>query len=105
MSQQNEIQEIFKGLLLLIQSHLITLGLMFLTYYYLVRLNSFFAPLGSIMGIWLLKFSLWQLLYVTPICIWLIIKTKYSMLKGVIIGAIITALLNGGCYLALPLLF
>ncbi|HBE20794.1 MAG TPA: hypothetical protein DEG17_00935 [Cyanobacteria bacterium UBA11149] len=40
-----------------------------------------------------------QFLYVIPLAIHLKRKEKIGIVKGVIIGAIITILLNGGCWL------
>ena len=40
-----------------------------------------------------------QLLYVMPIIIWLRRRQQFALVKGVIIGAVITALVNGACYL------
>ncbi len=40
-----------------------------------------------------------QLLYVIPLAIHLKRQQKVETMKGVIIGAIITILLNGGCWL------
>jgi len=42
-----------------------------------------------------------QLIYVIPLCIWLNRRRLYATMKGVIAGALITFLLNGGCFLAL----
>ncbi|MEQ9235604.1 MAG: hypothetical protein RIG66_16145 [Coleofasciculus sp. E2-BRE-01] len=39
-------------------------------------------------------FLFWQLLYVIPLIIWLKHRRKMGMMKGVIIGAVLTALLN-----------
>lgn len=43
--------------------------------------------------------SITQLIYVIPVMIWLRKRQQLALNKGVIIGAVITALLNGGCYL------
>ncbi len=40
-----------------------------------------------------------QLVYILPICIYLGFKEQWNWMKGIIIGACITALLNGGCWL------
>jgi hypothetical protein len=40
-----------------------------------------------------------QLIYISPLMILLIQQRNWGVLKGVIIGAVITALLNGGCWL------
>ncbi|HEY9599879.1 MAG TPA: hypothetical protein V6D33_19630 [Cyanophyceae cyanobacterium] len=43
--------------------------------------------------------SIFQLLYVIPTIIWLKRRQRWQLMKGVIICAVITALLNGGCWL------
>lgn len=43
--------------------------------------------------------SLLQLVYVIPLCLWLINQGQISVMKGVVIAAIITFLVNGGCFL------
>ena len=61
--------------------------------------SSFFViPALSSTGI-----SITQLIYVIPILIWLRRRQQFALEKGVTIGAIITVLLNGGCYLLLTL--
>jgi hypothetical protein len=47
--------------------------------------------------------SITQLIYIIPVIIWLNRRGQFALKKGVIIGAVITALLNGGCYLILSL--
>ena len=44
-------------------------------------------------------FFILQLLYVIPVCLYLRRRQRFALMKGVIIGAVITALLNGGCSL------
>jgi uncharacterized BrkB/YihY/UPF0761 family membrane protein len=39
-----------------------------------------------------------QLIYVIPLIIYYRKQQKYGLMKGVIVGAVITALLNGGCW-------
>lgn len=46
-------------------------------------------------------FLFWQLLYVIPLTIWLKRRGKVGMMKGVITGAVLTALVNGACYLSM----
>ncbi|KAB8316572.1 hypothetical protein SD81_025690 [Tolypothrix campylonemoides VB511288] len=93
MSQRNEILGVFLGILLLIGMHILAIIAIVL--------------LGFIRGtyaiqIWIIggfSFFLWQLLYVIPVTLWLKRRRQYDLMKGVIIGAVITALLNGGCSL------
>lgn len=95
----NELLEILKGILVLSLCHMVLSAIIF--------------ALGFIVGsvlanytfivIWVIGaagFLFWQLLYVIPLVIWLKRKGHTGMLKGVIIGGVITALLNGACSLA-----
>lgn len=60
-------------------------------------ISSFTALLSyAILGL-----GLSQLLYIVPIVISLKRKQKWGEMKGVIIGAILTALISGGCFLLL----
>ncbi|MGB3292125.1 MAG: hypothetical protein WBB01_03915 [Phormidesmis sp.] len=45
--------------------------------------------------------GLTQLLYVVPLCIWLHRQGRVDTAKGVIIGAVLTLLLNGGCFIVM----
>lgn len=56
---------------------------------------------NAISAIALSFFSLTQLFYVVPICRQLRRENLTETMKGVIIGAIITVLLNGGCFIFL----
>lgn len=42
--------------------------------------------------------SIYQLIYVIPIIIWLKRQREWGQIKGIIIGAVITALVSGTCY-------
>lgn len=45
--------------------------------------------------------GIFQLLYIIPILLWLRRDRRWSYMKGVAIGVVITALLNGGCWIFL----
>ncbi len=51
-------------------------------------------PLFFLLGI-----GIAQLVYIIPVAILLARKREWEKMKGVILGAVITALLNGGCWL------
>jgi hypothetical protein len=55
--------------------------------------------LGIVLVYGLFGIGLAQLIYVIPAIIVLKRRRKLGWMKGVIIGAVITALLNGGCWL------
>jgi hypothetical protein len=58
-----------------------------------------FASKFSDLGFAAMTFGLTQLLYVIPRGIYLYRKKRWPRFKGVVIGAVIAALLNGGCWL------
>ncbi len=100
MSERKEWQDIIQGIglsLFLNIAFFLVLGLLgsFLSAIPgLGFLSSFFSwPIAGI--------GLSQLLYVIPIVISLKRKEKWGEMKGLIIGAVITFLLNGGCWLLL----
>ncbi|MBD2441434.1 hypothetical protein [Nostoc sp. FACHB-110] len=105
MSPSNNRNEIFQtilGILLLLGCHIIAMIIIF-ALGYLVALH---YRSGSYAGlqVWIigsLGFLFWQLLYVIPLCIFLQRKRLIAMRNGVVIGAALTALLNGGCFLML----
>jgi hypothetical protein len=102
MSHRNETLLIILGIFLLLGMHLALSALIFL----IVLIISFIPTPISGNYLWLplivfpsLGIGIFQLLYVVPVCLWLKRRTQYGLMKGVIIGAVITALLNGGCWL------
>lgn len=93
--QKNEFKDTFSGVLILLWLHIAVITVLAVTTYFLSFINIlvqlfFFAVLGI---------GLFQLLYVIPVVIWLNRKRKWGLMKGVIIGAVITALLNGACWI------
>ncbi len=98
MSQQNEFWKVTQGILLLFLMHTLAASIISLLSYLLQIIYGGY----TLLGVWITGFGgffIWQLLYVIPICILLKRKRKHLMMKGVIIGAVITALVNGGCFL------
>lgn len=99
-TEPNEILEMVKGFGLLMVFHSLASALIFILGYII----------GSILGgysvftVWIVGiagFLFWQLIYVIPLSMRLKRRGKTGMMKGVIIGAVITALLNGACFLAM----
>jgi len=89
-TEPDEICQITQGVLLLLAWHII-MGALILHLASIVNLGwVFFGLLGVL-----------QLLYVIPLSLWLKRQGKVGMMKGVIIGAVITALLHGACFLAI----
>jgi len=94
--EPNEIPSIGVGFLLLLFCHVLAIVAIF-GLASIVGNNAAFSVL--IIGIAGLLF--WQLLYVIPLTLWLKNQRKFGMMKGVIIGAVLTALLNGACFLGI----
>jgi hypothetical protein len=100
MSQpQNNSSEIFLGLMILLVMHCVSGGIIFLLGYIIGSILGGY----TIFGVWIggsLGFFLIQLLYVIPLVLRFKRQGKTARMKGVIIGAVITALLNGACFLS-----
>ncbi len=111
MSRGNPTAEVFSGILLLIAVHFIFwVGIFVLSYFVsfllsFLKLNIYGLP--PYFWLWpLLGLGLTQLLYVIPLCIYYSRQRQFNTMKGIIIGAILTALLNGGCFLMfLPMMW
>ncbi len=100
MSERKEWQDIIQG---------IGLSLFLNIAFFLVcgLLRSFLIPipglgfLDTFFSLAIIGIGLSQLLYVIPIVISLKRQEKWGEMKGLIIGAVITFLLSGGCWLLL----
>lgn len=92
--QKKEILGIFLGLLLLIGMHAVafTIGMIIIS-----NMNFYEGTALSFMIFGLMGFFLIQLIYVLPVIWWLREQGYKGVMKGVIIGAVITALINGPC--------
>ncbi|MBW4671380.1 MAG: hypothetical protein KME60_29155 [Cyanomargarita calcarea GSE-NOS-MK-12-04C] len=98
MSQRNEILQVVLGILVLFGMHIISAIAIFILGYIIGLIFGNY----TFLGVWIIaaySFFLVQLLYVIPVTLWLRRQQKTGMMKGVITGAVITALLNGGCFL------
>ncbi|MFH7027547.1 MAG: hypothetical protein ACHBN1_19635 [Heteroscytonema crispum UTEX LB 1556] len=100
MSRQNEITGIILGILMLFGMHILAGLVIFVLGLIIGQIfgNYTFLAVWAIGGY---GFLFWQLLYVIPLIFWLKRQQRLALMKGVIIGAVITALLNGGCSLLL----
>jgi hypothetical protein len=108
MSQRNQFPEMISGIFVVLALHFAAFWLLFLLIYLIAILNnSFPTPIGTYLTtdyrffILLSVPGLTQLLYVIPLVFWLKRRQRWGLMKGVISGAVITALLNGGCWLLL----
>ncbi|MEM8810120.1 MAG: hypothetical protein AAGF01_29220 [Cyanobacteria bacterium P01_G01_bin.38] len=57
------------------------------------------GPIGIAVFWGLMATGISQLIYIVPIVLWLWENRRFGWMKGLIVGAVITALLNGGCWL------
>lgn len=105
MRERIEILQIILGSLciLVINAVIFGIGFFVATYTYGAYQNASYSWLFPIAAFSIMGISITQLIYVIPVIVWLKRRQKIALMKGVIIGAVITALLNGGCYL-IPLL-
>ncbi len=97
MSQRNEFGSIIAGVFLVFGLHLAAIIICSI-------LEAIFTSFqihifDVVFGIGLLGIGISQLIYIIPTIFYLKRKDQIALMKGVIIGAVITALLNGGCWL------
>ncbi|MFQ4139020.1 hypothetical protein PGN35_022170 [Nodosilinea sp. PGN35] len=97
----NEMLEIVKGMVLLLGCHAIAGALIF-------GLGFLVAGLGfgsyAFIYPWVIGaagFLFWQLLYAIPLVLTLRRRGRRAMAKGVIIAAVLTALVNGACFISM----
>ncbi|WP_017297016.1 hypothetical protein [Nodosilinea nodulosa] len=96
----NEILEIVKGMLLLLGCHAIAAAVIFGLGFLVALVGQ--GGYGFVM-VWLVGgvgFLFWQLLYAIPLILRLRRRGHMAMAKGVIIAAVLTALVNGTCFAA-----
>ena len=93
MSQSNSALNVFIGIMATFISHAVVLTLLGI----LANLLDS-STLGGIAFFGIFGIGLAQLLYILPLIIWLRRKGRNDTMKGVIIGAVITLLLNGSCF-------
>lgn len=99
MAQTNDLRSIINGILLVFLMHIVAIGVIILLGLILPFVINY--PYISL-GVYIyagMGFSLIQLIYVIPVVLKLKRQQRWGMMKGVIIGAVITALLSGGCWL------
>ena len=108
MARRNEVKGIILGVIMLFVAHVAAFYLIFGLLYLIMLINHpIFKPIMDYLNtdyqfLYLFFYpGLTQLIYVIPVCYWLNRKRRIGLMKGVIIGAVITALLNGGCWLLL----
>jgi predicted Co/Zn/Cd cation transporter (cation efflux family) len=99
MERKNEFLGIVSGILLLLGMHLIAGLAVFLVSFPIAALLKGGYAILVVWAFAAISIFLWQLLYVIPLIFWLRRRQRRAMVKGVIICAVLTALLNGGCYL------
>lgn len=103
MLKINEWGKIFTGTILLLILNAIALTIWFLIgsiiYESSLGPTTLGKVLNKILTAAILGISISQLLYAIPLGMWLKYREKNALLKGAIVGAVITCLLNGGCWL------
>ena len=107
MSQRNEFRDIVRGMGLLLVAHMLAIAVEFVLAYILALISptsssavsSFASTAGTVLLFSFFGIGIAQWLYVTPLLIRLRRREKWALFKGVLIGALLTMLLNGGCFL------
>lgn len=99
MTQGNTGAETAKGIFTLFLGHILFGALLFLLS--IIAQSTGFYFLQGIAGYAAVGISLSQLLYAVPLIIYFRRRRRFNAAKGVVIGAVITVLLNGGCFVLL----
>lgn len=99
--RNNEVGEIFVGIALLLGLHIAVLMLGGIFVGILSSIGGAFSNVTIGLLYAAFGIGLVQLLYVIPTVVILVRERRWGVMKGVIICAVITALLNGGCWLVL----
>lgn len=98
-SGPDEITQIIGGFMLLMAIHCVV-GLLIFAIGFAIGM----AVGGySFITIWIMGamgFLFWQLLYVIPLILRFRRRRQFGLMKGVVIGATLTALVNGACFVA-----
>jgi hypothetical protein len=100
MSARNEIRGMIGGVFLVLGMHLLAwlVGVIILTLISYIS-KDLSLEMGIVALYALLGIGIAQLFYVIPLVMWFQQRRQWGLMKGVIIGAVMTALLNGGCWL------
>jgi len=96
MSQQNNSGlNIFIGICAVIVGHVVAIATMVA----LASVPSILNAIGDSLLYAFFGIGFTQLIYVVPLCLWLHQCDRIDTFKGVVIAALITLLLNGGCFI------
>lgn len=110
MTQRNAKKEILKGIGILFLYHLglaVVSWLLSFLWFFLysvvpfLPLQKVLVHLGAITRVAMFGIGLVQLFYAIPLGLKFKRQRRFNAMKGVIIGAVITVLLNGGCFVLL----
>ena len=110
MSRRNDSHEIeiLKGLFLLLLAHIVAIVTVVILIYISSSIasvspsliSSFAGMLSTVLLFSLFGIGISQWLYVTPLLIQLRRRDKVGLFQGVLIGALLTMLLNGACFIS-----
>ena len=95
MNHRSSALNFFLGMVTVFVAHV--LGAFIL--YCLAALIPMPAWLATLIFVSVFGIGIAQVVYVVPLCLWLRKRRLYPTMKGVVTGAVITFLLNGGCFL------
>ncbi len=99
MSRRSEVFALELGILLVLGMHVAAIAILWIIGYIASLFVNPSVFLGQVVAAAIFFISIFQLLYVIPVVFLLRRRQRWRLMKGVIIGAVITALLNGGCWL------
>jgi len=86
------------GICLVLPMHILAMIVLGIIAYFVDHLGTGYS-LDQYIFYAIFHIGITQLVYIIPVVILLWLYGKTETMKGVIVGAVITALLNGGCWL------
>lgn len=100
MARRNEVTDIISGVFMVLGMHVLAIVTGTIIAYLSIFIGGKLSSVISTILLYaLLVIGLSQLVYVVPTILWARSQQKWELMKGIIIGAVFTALLNGGCWL------
>lgn len=102
MNNRNELLGIFLGIILAFVLNAVGIGVLFLLGVSISQIN---ALIGQLCLFAIAGIGIFQVVYIIPYSVKLKRDGNIGMMKGLIIGAVIVALLNGACWLSFSSLY
>jgi hypothetical protein len=101
MSRRTEFSHIIGGIFLVLGMHIVATAILAILAYieFIIAFKYKIRFFQLIVIVYFFGIGITQIVYIIPVLWRLKRQEKFALMKGVIVGAIFTALLNGGCWI------